>query len=73
MISKDNVNIKITISKRQLKWLNEASKRIHLTKSKLIKWMLAKNIANLLNKFSDEDINYLTKIAKTPWLEEDDD
>lgn len=42
MINKNNIRFCITLSKRQYTWLNNFSKSLNLTTSKVIAWMLSK-------------------------------
>lgn len=50
MIDKSkNVRIFITISKKQYDWLSDFSKKKHLTKSKLISWLLAKKTKDVID------------------------
>jgi len=72
MINPNNETIKITLSKKQINWLNEVCEKLQITKSKFIKFVLSKNLGNLLSRYSEEDIQWMIKIAKTPWLEEED-
>ena len=68
MIKNDNVRLQITFSKKQAQWLEKTSKKLGIEKSKLVRWLISKNIGNLLSTFETKDLQDLIKIAKTPWI-----
>lgn len=47
--TKKNVRIIITISKKQFKWIEDFSNKKHLSKSKLISWLLAKKTEDVIS------------------------
>lgn len=58
----------ITLSKAQDKWLSTTAKKLKMSYSKFIKFLIDKNISHLISKLPREDLDKLIKIAKTPWL-----
>ena len=73
MIGKDSKRLYITLSKKQANWLEDNAKRLNMTTSKFVKWLIDKNIGHLINKLPNEDLEYLIRIAKTKWLDFKDD
>ena len=73
MIGKDSERLQITLSKRQANWLKTQSKKLNMTTSKFVKWLIDKNLGHLINRLPNEDLEYLIKIAKTKWIDFDDD
>ena len=74
MIRPENERITITLSRKQIRWIEKTAKDLGMTKSKLIKWLLDKNISKILNAmYEAEEIDKIRKIAKTPWIKFDDE
>lgn len=67
-IKEDNERITITLTKRQVEWVREQSKRLKIRPSQFIKWLMDKNIANLINRLPQEDLETLIKLAKVKWV-----
>lgn len=61
------------MSEKQADWLKKTAKRCNTTVSKLIKWLMDKNIARIQTFMNDEDWKRLQKIVHTPWLNLEDD
>lgn len=68
MVKDSNERITITLTKKQISWVREQAKRLDMRPSQFIKWLMDKNIANLINRLPNEDLEYLIKIAKTKWV-----
>ena len=47
-IKKTNQRIMITLSKKQVAWIEKLAKQTKLTKSNLIKWLVSKNVEVLI-------------------------
>lgn len=73
MIKKTNKRLTITLSEKQVNWLNESAKKLCMTTSRFVKFLIDKNISHLISKLPNQDLEYLIKIAKTKWLDFDDD
>lgn len=73
MIGKDSKRLYLTFSKRQADWLIDNAKRLNMTTSKFVKWLIDKNIGHLINQLTDKELKELIRIAKTKWLDFDDD
>lgn len=77
MIKESNCRLQITISKEQKKWLEKQCKKLKITESQYIKWILsrkAQEIAEYLYMQTDESQEYLKEIieiVKTPWLKKE--
>lgn len=69
MVKEGNERIYLTFSKKQAKWLRETSKKLGMTTSNFVKWLIDKNIGHLINRLPNEDLEYLIKICKTKWLD----
>lgn len=72
MIKKDNQRLQITFSKKQVQWLEKASKKTKMSISKLIRWLISNNISKLVSYIPEKDMKELIKIAKTPWIEDEE-
>lgn len=75
MVSKNNKRVWITLSKRQANWLETNAKKLNISVSKLIKFLIDKNAAKMieilrLKGISIKDLEELIRIAKTPWIDE---
>lgn len=69
-----NQRIMITLSKKQITWIEKLAKQTRLTKSNLIKWLISKNVEVLIeyiyrkeNNLTNEEIY---RIIKTSWLDD---
>lgn len=69
MVKDTNTRRMITLSKAQDKWLSETAKKLKMSYSKFIKFLIDKNISHLISKLPREELDVLIKIAKTPWLD----
>lgn len=74
-IKKTNQRIMITLSKKQVAWIEKLAKQTKLTKSNLIKWLISKNVEVLLEyiyrKENDLTNEEIYRIIKTSWLDDD--
>ena len=68
MVKSKNERLTITLTKAQVKWLKTTAKRLDITVSKLIKWLIDKNIAKFASYMPREQLEMLIEIAKTPWV-----
>ena len=73
MIKKENTRVIITLSKKQADWLKKTAKKTNMSVSKLIKWLMDKNIAKLASWLTEEEFKTLRKIAQTPWIRFDEE
>lgn len=79
MVKKTNERIIITLTKKQVAFIRENAKRLDITPSRFIKWLLDKNISALVSRLPERDLQALIELAKVKWvdfgtdtLEEDD-
>lgn len=71
-IKKDNTRLQITFSKKQVEWLQKTSKKTGMQISKLIRWLISNNISKLVSYIPEKEMKELIKIAKTPWIEDEE-
>lgn len=69
--AKNKTRIIFTLSKRQANWLKERAEEIGITKSKLIRWLIEKNIENIQQWSTPEEMEALIRIARTKWIKND--
>lgn len=72
-VRNDKTRIIFTLSKKQNEWLESMSKKLKMSKSRLIRLMLSKNIANFLALMPKDQLDNIIKIAHTPWLDDEDE
>lgn len=72
-IKKTNERIWITLTKRQVEFIRENAKKLDMTPSRFVKWLLDKNIGHIVNRLPERDLERLIKIAKVKWLDFDDE
>lgn len=74
MIKKNNTRVIITLTKKQADWLKKTAKKLDMSVSKLIKWLIDKNITKIINEtIKGQELEELIKIAKTPWIRFNED
>lgn len=71
MIKQTNTRIMITFSKAQANWLKTQSKKLNMTISNFVKFLIDKNIGHLIFKLPKEKQQLIFKIAQTKWLDFD--
>lgn len=72
-VKSTNERIWITLSKKQVEFIRENAKRLDMTPSRFVKWLLDKNIAHIINRLPERDIEELIKIARVKWVDFDED
>lgn len=72
MIKRGKTRIIFTLPNNQAEWLENCAKEIGISKSKLIRWLIDKNIKNIQQWATPEEIEALIKIARTPWIKHPD-
>lgn len=74
-VKKGNERIWITLTAKQVAFIRENAKRLDMTPSRFVKWLLDKNIGHLINRLPERDLETLIQIAKTKWVDfyEDDE
>lgn len=80
MRKKGNVELRITISEAQDKWLRKFCKTHGTTPSKWISFLLVKKTEELAAYLrwekhpeqTNEELEEMIRIAKTPWIDEDE-
>lgn len=74
-VKKGKTRIIFTLPIRQAEWLKNCADEMEISISKLIRWLIEKNIKNIQQWSTQEELETLIKIAKTKWIiepEEDD-
>jgi hypothetical protein len=77
MVKDTNKRVMITLSKKQITWLNKFCKKHNITVSQFIKWQVslkAQEMITLLKLVKDadtgiEDMEALNEIVKAKWLD----
>lgn len=77
MVKATNKRVMITLSKKQITWLNKFCKKHNITVSQFIKWQVslkAQEMITLLKLVKDadtgiEDMEALNEIVKAKWLD----
>lgn len=77
-IKKGKKRVCIQVSDKMHKWLTDSANELEISISSFCKWMIKKNIKTMQSWKTQEDLDRLIKIARTPWIiddeeEEDDD
>lgn len=78
MVKKWNERITITLPKNQMKWLRKTAKSRHKTVSDYIKEILSSQrffyepIFDPVDNMTEEELKEVIRIAKTPWLDDED-
>lgn len=67
-IQNNKTRIIFTLPKQQADWLEKTSKKLKISKSKLIRWLIEKNVKNLQQWTNPDEFEALVKIVKTPWI-----
>lgn len=73
MVKAKNERITITLTKNQISWIREQAKKMDITPSRFIKWLLDKNIAKFINRLPERDLQELIRLAKIRWVDFDDE
>ena len=72
-VKESNERMMITLSKQQAKWIRTNAKKLGMTTSRFIKFLMDKNIAKFMSYLPSEKLDELIRIAHTPWIDLDDD
>lgn len=71
MVKKENQRVIITLTKKQVCWLKNGAKKLNISVSKFVKWLISKNISQLLAQWDPKKLDEMIKIAKLPWVDFD--
>ena len=69
MLKNTKTRIIFSLPKSQAEWLERTSKELRISKSKLIRWLIEKNVKNIQQWTTPEELQTLIKIARTPWIQ----
>lgn len=72
-VAKNKTRIIFTCTKNQAKWLQEVAEETGITVSKLIRWLIEKNIQNIQQWATPQELETLTRILRTKWIKEPDE
>lgn len=72
-VKETNERMMVTFSKKQAQWIRDNAKRLGMTTSRFIKFLIDKNIGKFMAMLPSEKLDELIRIAKTPWLDFDDE
>ena len=73
MVKDTNERIIITLTKKQVSFIRTNAERLGITPSRFVKWLIDKNVARVINRLPEEDLQNLIKLAKVKWVDFDDD
>lgn len=68
-----NTRIQVTMSQKQAKWIRDNAKKLGMNPSKFVKFLIDKNIGKFMSMLPADKLEELIRIAKTPWLDFDDE
>lgn len=68
MVKEGNERIIITLTKKQVKFIRQSAKKLGITPSKFIKWLLDKNISHMMSRIPPHELDEIIKIAKFNWV-----
>lgn len=72
-VANNKTRIIFTLPKKQAQWLEDVAKKTRISKSKLIRWLIEKNVNNVQQWATEEEYETLMKILKTPWIKTPED
>lgn len=67
-VGKKKTRIIFTLPRSQAEWLEHVANKLEISKSKLIRWLIEKNVNNLKQWEGEHEYDALVKIIKTPWI-----
>lgn len=76
MINQNNERIMITLSKKQIEFLDKIAKNLGISKSKVVSFLIDKNIMHFVRACNEEEREFIKelteqekiRIAKLNWL-----
>lgn len=72
MVKDSNERIILTLTKKQVSFIRENAKRLNITPSRFVKWLLDKNISHILNRLPEKELEEIIRIAKVRWVDFDE-
>lgn len=73
MVKKGNIRVSVTFSETQAKWIRDNAKKLGMSTSRFIKFLIDKNMGKFLQMLPSDKLDEIIRIAKTPWLDFDTD
>lgn len=73
MVKETNERIIITLSKKQVAFIRDNAKRLKITPSRFVKWLIDKNLSHIINRLPEKELQELIRIAKIRWVDFDDE
>lgn len=64
-----NERIIITLTKKQVAFIRTNAKKLGITPSRFVKWLLDKNISHLLCRMGEDELNEVIRVAKIKWVD----
>lgn len=68
MIKETNTRITITVSKKQNEFLEEGAKKLKISKSQFVKWLMDKNITRIADTWTEKEFEEIKRICKIKWV-----
>lgn len=72
-VKEGNERMFITLSNQQAKWIRTNAKKLGMTTSRFIKFLIDKNIGKFIAMLPSEKLDELIRIAKVKWLDFDNE
>lgn len=72
-LKKGRKRVCIQCSEGMANWLKMSANELGISISKLCKWLIKKNIKIIQQWNTQEELDRLIQIARTPWIIDDDD
>lgn len=73
MVKDGNERIIITLTKKQVAFIRTNAKRLKITPSRFVKWLIDKNLSHIINRLPERELQELIRIAKIRWIDFDDE
>lgn len=76
MRKETNTELRVTITKNQYNYVEEMAKKLKITKSQFIAWIISKKARELIelkairNGVTQEEFEEMVRVAKTNWLDD---
>lgn len=73
-VAKNKTRIIFTLPKKQAEWIEKVAKQTGISKSKMLRWLIEKNVENLYSWMLEKEWNrFVAAAIKTPWIKKPED
>lgn len=73
MVKKGKKRVCIQVSEKMHRWLKESSEELGVSISNFCKKLIKQNVKMISQWTTQEELDMLIKIARTPWIKEPED